>query len=149
MPPLPLSPLELNRLIGAGLLATIWLVQLVIYPAFHSIDPAGFRSWHSGYTAAITWVVVPLILVQAGLAVWFWFAGVEPRGLVVVNLALTALALGVTFGISVPCHEALQRELSPLIIDRLVRTNWIRTAAWTLTFLLSLLLRQGSVQVPR
>lgn len=142
-----MSALELNRLASAGLLATIWLVQLVIYPAFHSIDPAGFRSWHSGYTAAITWVVAPLMLAQAGLAVWLWFARVEPRGLVAANLALTALAWGVTFGISVPCHEALQRELSPVVIDRLVRTNWIRTAAWTLTFLFSLVLR-GSRGAP-
>jgi hypothetical protein len=140
------DPVELNRIVGAGLLTTIWVVQLVIYPAFHSIDAAVFRSWHAGYNATITWVVAPLILLQAGLAVWLWFAGAAPRGLLVANLLLTAVAWGVTFGISVPCHEALQRELSSAVIDRLVQTNWIRTAAWTLTFLISLLLRRPGVE---
>lgn len=136
-----MSPVEINRIVGAGLLVLIWLVQLVIYPAFHAIEPAGFRAWHAGYTAAVTWVVAPLMLLQAGLAVWLWIAGAGPRWLLVANAGLILLAWGVTFAVSIPCHEALQRELSPRVIDHLVRTNWLRTAAWTLTFLVSLALR--------
>jgi hypothetical protein len=142
-----MSLVEVNRIIGAGLLVLIWLVQLVIYPAFHAIDPASFRAWHSGYTGAVTWVVAPLMLLQAGLAVWLWIAGVEPRWLLAVNAALIAIAWGVTFLVSIPCHDALQRELSSGVIDRLVRTNWLRTAAWTLAFLAALALhgpREGA-----
>lgn len=135
-----MSPVEANRIVGAGLLVLIWLVQLVIYPAFHDIDPAGFRAWHAGYTATVTWVVAPLMLLQAGLAVWLWVAGAGPRWLLGVNVALIAIAWGVTFWISIPCHNALQRELSSQVIDRLVRTNWLRTAAWTLAFLAALAL---------
>ena len=38
--------------------------------------------------------------------------------------------------------------IDALVIDRLVRTNWLRTAAWTLTFLFSLVLRspRGAVE---
>lgn len=143
-----MSPVELNRIVGAGLLVLIWLVQLVIYPAFHAIEPAGFRAWHAGYTATVTWVVAPLILLQAGLAIWLWIAGAGPRWLLGVNVALIVLAWGVTFLISVPCHEALQRELSPQVIDRLVRTNWLRTIAWTSTFLISLALRGARTGAP-
>lgn len=143
-----MSPIELNRIVGAGLLVLIWLVQLVIYPAFHAIEPAGFRAWHTGYTSAVTWVVAPLMLLQAGLAVWLWIDGAGPRWLLVANGALILFAWGVTFAVSIPCHDALQREVSAQVIDRLVHTNWLRTAAWTLTFLIALALRGPRTGAP-
>jgi hypothetical protein len=41
----------------------------------------------------------------------------------------------VTFTLSAPCHRRLQQEgKNPEIIDRLIHTNWLRTACWLTVF---------------
>ena len=46
--------LQTARLIvDSGMCVLIWMVQLIIYPAFHAITPARFSSWHSEYMQAI------------------------------------------------------------------------------------------------
>lgn len=65
----------------------------------------------------------------------FWLAVVRPfglpgwmlwlgAGLVVVMWASTAL-------LRVPAHSALSGGFDAAVHDRLVTTNWLRTAAWT------------------
>jgi hypothetical protein len=53
------------------------------------------------------------------------------RALPMVALALMALAYGTTAFVSVPLHERLTARFDAEALDRLVRTNWVRTAAWT------------------
>jgi hypothetical protein len=38
---------------------------------------------------------------------------------------------GSEVGVSVPCHQRLSAAYDDAVLDRLVRTNWYRTAAWT------------------
>jgi hypothetical protein len=33
--------------------------------------------------------------------------------------------------VSAPLHERLNAHFDPALLDRLIATNWIRTAAWT------------------
>src|SRR4051794_35751848 len=41
----------------------IWFVQVVHYPLFAEVDPAGFRRYHAAHTRATTRVVlIPMIL---------------------------------------------------------------------------------------
>ena len=62
-----MTPVEANRLASFGLVVLIWLVQVVIYPAFAEIAPEHFTRWHAGYTRAVTWIVAPLMLGQVAL----------------------------------------------------------------------------------
>ncbi len=127
--------LQAHAAVSLALAAVVWLVQLVVYPAFRWIEPARFVSWHEGYTGAVTWVVAPLMLLQAaGVAARYWFLeGPEPLWL--LEAACTLAAWAVTVFVSVPMHARLQTELSPesrlAAMRRLVRTNWPRTAAWS------------------
>lgn len=127
--------LQAHAAVSLALAAVLWLVQLVVYPAFLWIDPARFTVWHQGYTGAVTWVVAPLILLQtAGVAGRFWM--IERTGpLWFVEIACTVLAYAVTVFVSVPIHGRLQEglpvEVRLAAMDHLVRTNWLRTAAWT------------------
>ncbi len=126
---------QAHAAVSLALAAVLWLVQLVVYPAFLWIDPARFCEWHRGYTGAVTWVVAPLILLQtAGVAARFQTA---QRGdpVWVVEALCTIAAWAVTVWVSVPIHGRLQDELPPDVrlaaMQQLVRTNWLRTAAWT------------------
>jgi hypothetical protein len=130
---------RLNQTVSVALAAVLWTVQLVIYPAFRWIDPSRFTRWHRGYTPAITVIVAPLILGQLAVVLAGVVAGPPPHSpWLLVELVACAVAWVVTFAVSVPIHRQLQDRHLPDQIDRLIRTNWIRTAAWTLAAIASL-----------
>ena len=127
--------LQTHAAVTLALAAVLWVVQLVVYPAFRWIDPAHFVVWHEGYTGAVTWVVAPLILIQtAGVAARFWLLE-GPDPLWVLEAACTLAAWAVTVFVSVPLHTRLQRDLPPAsrlaAMQRLVQTNWLRTLPWS------------------
>jgi len=129
--------IEANRLVAFGLVVLIWTVQLVIYPAFAAIAPGRFVRWHAGYTRAVTWIVAPPMLGQAVLLGRLLL--VRPGAAAAGAFVLVAVAWGATFARAVPLHDRLQAEGLDLdLVGRLVATNWIRTIAWTLAFLLLL-----------
>ncbi len=120
----------IRSLIDAGVTILIWLVQIVIYPSFRFADVGKFQEWHLRYTSRIFYFVMPLMGSQ--LALTLWQCGTMARTADFVSLALLAVAWLVTFFVSVPCHEKLHKEgHNAVTIDRLIKTNWLRTAAWT------------------
>ena len=121
----------------AGLFVLIWLVQLIIYPVFHRIPEDAFVRWHVEYQQRISWFVIPLMFGQVGITAYeAWSA---PGTGAWMACGLVGVAWVATFLLSVPCHQALQsRGKDARQIDRLIQTNWIRTLAWTGTFLLRL-----------
>jgi hypothetical protein len=128
----------LRLVVDAGMFTLIWLVQLLIYPSFRHLSTDEFIGWHTTHGRRIGFVVVPLMIGQLGVAtvqVAQELSLAHLAGMVLVLVAWTA-----TFTLSVPCHRRLGRVgKEPATIERLIRTNWIRTAAWTGTFLFSLL----------
>lgn len=147
-----LIPLLISLLIVAhagatlALVGLIWVIQVVQYPLFAAVPSAGFLAFHQGHMRRITWVVAPLMLIEAATAVLLlvesWRAPEGPIAHLLTPLAVGAALLVViwivTFAISVPCHERLSRGFDPMVHHRLVRTNWLRTAGWTVRGLLAL-----------
>jgi hypothetical protein len=48
-----------------------------------------------------------------------------------LGVLLLLVAPGSTASLQVPCHTRLSRGFDGLTLRRLVGTNWIRTAAWS------------------
>ncbi len=120
------------------MLILIWLVQIIIYPAYHRIDKSLFTAWHRSYVRYISFFVIPLMLIQAGGAALRVIAGWSV--LTGVYAGTITAAWIVTFAISAPCHQRLQRMgRDTATIDRLIRTNWVRTIAWTLAWICTLI----------
>ena len=129
---------------GAGLLWTqafatlalvglIWTIQLVHYPLMAEIR-AGFATYHSEHCRRITWIVAPLMGLEAVCAGLLWLD--RPPAISAAAAALGAALVGVnwvvTALVSVPLHNRLGgRQPDADVIGRLVTTNWIRTLAWT------------------
>lgn len=113
-----------------ALAGLIWVVQLVVYPAFAVVARERFVEWHAAYTRRIGGVVAPLM----GLELLTGVAWLTARpgdvfaligaGLIVVNWVSTAF-------VQVPLHRRLEQGFDPETHRRLVATNWIRTAVWT------------------
>ncbi|VGO22078.1 hypothetical protein [Pontiella sulfatireligans] len=121
--------------VDAAMATLIWMVQLVIYPVFRDVVPERFHDWHLKYMKTISRIVIPLMFIQAlchGLLLVL-----QPSFLQWMASTAILAAWIVTFMLSVPCHQALQRSGHQIeIINRLIRTNWLRTLFWTLTLLL-------------
>lgn len=109
----------------------IWFVQLVHYPLFPYAESGGFRNFAADHQRRTSWVVVPLMLTEAGTATL----------LLVSSSALLAVWLGwvllvsiwlSTALIQVPLHRRLASGFDSGTARRLVVTNWWRTIAWTL-----------------
>ncbi len=128
-----MSLIEANRLVAFGLMVLIWIVQLVVYPAFADIAVDGFRSWHARYTRAITWVVAPLMLAQVILAALLVFGRTNAATVAYAVLVVSTWLL--TAFVSVPIHSALGSSGHDAArIRRLISTNWLRTGAWSVAF---------------
>ena len=123
--------------INGGLVVLIWLVQTIIYPGMHGWDKAEFKRLHRDYARRISFIVGPLMLAQAALALSQLAAA--PGSAAIVQTLLIGGVWGATIFISVPLHRRLSEGYDPRNVDRLVVTNWLRTAGWSLVLLIDML----------
>ena len=122
----------------AFMTGVIWYVQLVHYPLMAGWPHDSFGAWEARHRSRTGPVVMPMMLLEGGTAVVL--AVRRPRG-VPAWLPWTALFVlaGVwasTFLLQVPCHDLLSGGWDEAVHARLVATNWIRTALWTVRLVL-------------
>jgi hypothetical protein len=116
----------------------IWTIQVVHYPIFvaieHGPDNARWRRFAQRHTSTISYVVGPFMVAEGVTGIWIVVAPPAEisRALPLVALALMGAAYGVTALVSAPLHGRLAPRFDSALHTRLVRTNWLRTAAWTL-----------------
>ena len=125
--------LLLNFAAAAYLTGLIWTVQVVHYPSFGQVPKAAWAAFHAAHTRRMSYVVLAPMVLELALAIWLAGAGraALPGGAGWWSLALVGLIWAVTFLISVPFHNRLGLGYDYVAIDGLIRTNWLRTLAWT------------------
>jgi hypothetical protein len=111
----------------------VWVVQVLVYPGFRGADRGRWREHHDRHTRLMAWTVsgpwavqgvtCAVLLVRRPDGVPLWLA--------VLAAVCGAVTVAVTVGVSVPCHQRLALAYDDVVLDRLVRTNRYRTAAWT------------------
>jgi hypothetical protein len=128
---------ELNLLLQAAatlaMVGVIWFVQIVHYPLFDQVGRDRFPAYERAHQSRTTFVVAPLMLVEAFAAVlllWLRPDGV-PVFAAIVGVILVALLWASTFFWQVPAHAKLQASFSETTHRWLVRSNWVRTVGWT------------------
>ena len=114
------------------MVGVIWMCQVAHYPLLSDVG-AALPAYQARNVRLTTYVVGLPMLVEAGCAavllVWrpagipFWTAAIGAALVVVIWVA--------TMLFSVPMHERLGHGFAGDAHARLVRTNWIRTLAWT------------------
>jgi hypothetical protein len=116
------------------LVGMIWVIQVVHYPLFAAVGQDTFIAYETAHSVRITWVIVIPWAVQGLTTAALLLAppsGV-PRWLIIIAAALALIPVVVTITLSVPAHSVLGQGFDAAAHARLVSTNWLRTAAWTL-----------------
>jgi len=125
--------LLLHFLAAVVMAAVIWFVQVVQYPLFAQIGEAEFPAYAADYQRRIGWVVIGPMLVEVVTAVAL--ATCRPEIYRHPAFAMASLLLAVvwacTFLWQVPLHQKLLGGRDMATVARLVKSNWLRTIAWT------------------
>lgn len=115
---------------GWFLTGLIWTIQIVHYPSFSRVGESAFVQFHQFHTTAISFIVVPLMLVELISSIGLATINPEYRFLIVAAFVLVIWLS--TFLLSVPAHNELSGGFVDSAYSKLVLTNWIRTLLWTL-----------------
>jgi len=120
----------------------IWFVQVVHYPAYRYVGAGEFRRYQTHHQWATGWVVGPFMLVEmaAALALVGWPLEGIGRVQAGVGLGVLAIIWASTALWQVPLHTRLLASGSQADVERMVRSNWLRTVGWTLRAGLSLVM---------
>jgi hypothetical protein len=130
--------LVLSTAAAWAMVGLIWLIQIVHYPMLAQFSQALPVEAATDHASRITPVVGPFMAVEGVTALTLLVQ--TPSGvdwlLMWAAAALLGVALASTVVFSVPQHTSLAQGHDPDAAHRLIRTNWIRTAAWTLRALM-------------
>jgi DMSO reductase anchor subunit len=129
--------LEFFRLLfDSGLLVLILMVQLIIYPSFLHYPLKSLITWHNIYTKRIAVIVVPLMLGQLSISLYQVYENQVFDTFLYAAIVLFLWAI--TLFKFAPMHTEISRgNVSEKFLEKLVRSNWIRTILWFLLFLLT------------
>ncbi|MEO1258993.1 MAG: hypothetical protein AAFZ15_09345 [Bacteroidota bacterium] len=122
---------QLYFAVSWALVGLIWVIQLVKYPAFHFVDVSRFVEYHQHHTRSITIIVAPLMMAELALTGWLlWQSGWSAKYL--ISAAVVGAIWLSTMTLQIPQHQVLDKKKNEKAIDKLIKTNWIRTILWTL-----------------
>lgn len=117
--------------VACAMAGVLWIVQLVVYPAFALVRADDLPTHASAHAARITPVVGPLMMLEAaGFAGLLVMRAPLPTWLLVAGGVTLVVNWLSTFLWQVPLHGRLQRG-DGNAIEPLVRSNWLRTIMWT------------------
>ena len=123
----------INLSLSALLAGLIWTIQVVHYPGFLGVGSEGFPAYQQQHMRTISYVVIPLMLCELVATVFLIAHQPSPPTEIYVATAMVVIIWATTMFVSSPLHGKLVSQgYDPEIIERLVTTNWIRTAAWSI-----------------
>lgn len=119
----------IHLVITSALVGIIWIIQRVHYPAFRYIATDKSDDFHSLHTRDITPLVAPLMVGELVIVSYdvYTLRSFDTW----VLLALVLVIWVSTFRIQVPLHQKLSARYSQDHVEKLIRSNWIRTLSWT------------------
>lgn len=115
------------------LVGIIWTVQWVHYPLMALVGRERFAAYEQAHAPRMAAVVMLPWTVQGATTAWLLVAPPTgtPRWLIAAAAVTAAVPVLVTVVASVPAHGRLATGFDAEVHRRLVATNWLRTAAWS------------------
>jgi len=112
----------------------IWVIQVLHYPTFKFIKEDTFKRFESFHVKRISFIVIPIMVLEllTSILLFLYF----PNTIVQINVLLLILTWLSTFIFSMPIHNQLLKEYNINFINKLILTNWPRTALWSIRAIL-------------
>jgi hypothetical protein len=121
------------------MVGVIWFVQVVHYPLFAAVGRDGFADYELAHQRRTAFVVGPLMGWKASLRLrWSSLAPTVCGSPGPHRAAPPRQSHASTVLLQVPAHRALADGFAEA--TRHLRTNWIRTAGWTLRGLVAVVM---------
>ena len=116
----------------------IWVVQLVHYPSFYFVSEKKFLDFEKFHRHRISFIVLPMMILEifTGFLLAYKYPGLFLTNVFISSLIILLVIWATTFGVSVPMHEKLSKEMNLKAIRVLVLSNWVRTLGWSLRLIL-------------
>lgn len=106
----------------------ISVIQLIHFPSFARIDRQQFTLFHRHHSTALSLIAGPAMVGE--LLSTLWLARDWATWPILSAVSVVAL-WAATFFISVPAHNRLAEGFDEGLWRRLVATNWLRSAIWS------------------
>ena len=118
----------------------IWTMQLVHYPLLDRVGSDAFPAYETAHNQLFFLVAGPGVLLTliTGVLLLFVRPAQVPLWMAVFGLALFVVIAVSTALFQAPQHAILSSGFDRQAYEFLLRTNWIRTAAWSVYGLLAL-----------
>lgn len=126
---------KIHLLFSLYMLGLIWFVQIVHYPLFAKIKAENFVGYEQQHTHKTSFITAPPMLVELATAILLLYLNFGDLLHWINTIGVIGLWAS-TFFIQVPLHQKLSQNHDTKAIQKLVRSNWIRTIIWTLRGLL-------------
>ncbi len=134
--------LGLNLVTSSLMTCLIWFVQVVHYPSFKYIDKKEFIKFELFHQKRISLLVIPISFFELVSSLMLIAIALKSFS-VWVSGFLFLFFLIFTFLESAPIHGKLARGYDTSLVERLIKTNWIRTIALSFRFLILIVLFFG------
>lgn len=120
-----------NIFCSFALFGLIWCVQLVHYPFFLRADQINFIDHIGFHKQRISIIVVPLMTVELATSGILAFETQHFAEWNLFGFIVVILIWLVTFFVQVPLHNNLSDGYDESKVQKLIKTNWIRTILWS------------------
>ncbi|MEE3234694.1 MAG: hypothetical protein VX294_11055 [Candidatus Latescibacterota bacterium] len=134
--------LLLNATFSCIMSGVIWFVQVVHYPLLGSVDANSFIEYQKQHVRRTGNLVGPLMMIEIVASISLAVGNIcdSITYLIWLNLGILLFIWFSTFLIQIPLHNKLLLGFDKEVHRRLVQGNWLRTLAWTVKMILSLIL---------
>ena len=124
----------LNSASTLFMVGVIWFVQLVHYPLFRFVSKEKFSQFEKSHSRYASYVVIVPMLIELVTSIMLlkWYPTSIPYYLLLLGFILVVIIWVSTFFLQVPSHSILSEGYKFKEIQWLVRSNWIRSIAWSL-----------------
>lgn len=116
-----------------ALCGLIWVIQWVHYPLFALVGRESFEKYEAAHVRRITVIVAPLMMIELVTSIMLIIIrpSAVPFWCVAVACALLAMIWLSTWLMQIPVHQRLTAGFTVKLCADLIKTNWIRTIAWS------------------
>jgi len=134
--------LLLNIVSAFILIGLILTIQFVHYPSFRYVSNRQFEEFHRFHSKRISFVVIPLMLVELVSSLILYFNNQDNMisTVFLINLILVVSIWALTFLGIVPIHNQLAKAFDILTFKKLLLFNFFRTILWISRGLLMIIL---------